>query len=214
MANYANHLSYKNRRNGVIAERLGYVQFTNTIVADNALAGLEVALTENIDNGYAKISGATIIARSPNSEDDFRATNSPQFGIITPRSENFSIEDSSFFNFNWDTVDAAPVRPFGAIGTCSHCFHGASTDSGARTVTVSGLQFVDVNQYIKYQFPNRAIIHDVDGSLTSSSGVPNSAWATPYWLHNDVTECSEVSSFDGLVCDNSIQVRRLAFHAY
>lgn len=101
LANYANHLSYKNRKNGVIAERLGYVQFTNTIVADNAVAGLEVALTENIDDTYAKIYNATIIGRSNNAEEDFVAPRTPQYGVITPRSENFSIEDTKFFDFNW-----------------------------------------------------------------------------------------------------------------
>jgi hypothetical protein len=28
-----------------------------------------------------------------------------------------------------------------ALGSCSHCFHSASTDSGARTVTFSNLVF-------------------------------------------------------------------------
>lgn len=139
LANYKNHLSYKNRKNGVIAEEVGYVQFTDAIVADNAVAGLEVSLTDKIDDGYAMIAGATIIGRSDNAEEDFVSSSSPQYGVITPRSENFSIKDTKFFDFNW-----SDDREYAAIGTCSHCFHGASTDSGARTVTVSGLEFDNV----------------------------------------------------------------------
>jgi cell migration-inducing and hyaluronan-binding protein len=69
LAKFEDFLTYKNRRNGVIAERLGYVQFHNFKVADSAVGGMEVSLTENIDDGYAKIVGAMIVGRSENSED-------------------------------------------------------------------------------------------------------------------------------------------------
>ena len=193
MAKFENHLSYKNRRNGVIAERLGYVQFHNFKIADNAVGGMEVSLTENINEGYAKITGALIVGQSENSE-KFSET-SPQFGIITPRSDNFSIENTSFFNFK-QTNSAA-------LGTCSHCFHGAATDSGARTVNVSGLKFTDVPKRIIYQEPYRAIFFDEDGSLTGAS---EQSWATPYWKHNDVEgPCKhKPDSHDGLICDNTV----------
>ena len=54
-------------------------------------------------------------------------------GVITARTENFLVQNTRFYNFNWN--DAA------AFGTCSHCFHPAATDSGARTVTVRNNTF-------------------------------------------------------------------------
>jgi hypothetical protein len=54
-------------------------------------------------------------------------------GIITPRTENFTVDSVKFYNFDW--------KGSAAISGCSHCFHPASTDSGARTITTSQLYF-------------------------------------------------------------------------
>ena len=45
-------------------------------------------------------------------------------GIITPRTENFRVKNVKFYNFD--------KTGYAALGSCSHCFHPASTDSGAR----------------------------------------------------------------------------------
>ncbi len=37
-------LAYKNVRTGIIAERIGAVQFTNSVTADNVESGIEVTL--------------------------------------------------------------------------------------------------------------------------------------------------------------------------
>jgi len=55
IAEFRNLISYKNKRNGAIAERVGAVQFINFKTADNILAGIEFSLTEDIIDGYAKI---------------------------------------------------------------------------------------------------------------------------------------------------------------
>jgi hypothetical protein len=79
-------------------------------------------------------------------------------GIITPRTENFTIDGARFYNYDFNSA--------AALGDCSHCFHPASTDSGARTYTTKRLEFTDVDRRIKYQYPERGIFHDMDGSLT------------------------------------------------
>jgi len=85
------------------------------------------------------------------------------------------VHNVSFYGFD--------VGGKAAIGSCSHCFHPASTDSGARTVTFSGLKFdTTVTTKIKYQFPFRDIFYDLDGTLT---GLGPKSWATPYWRHNE-----------------------------
>jgi hypothetical protein len=76
--------------------------------------------------------------------------------------------------YNFDQGDKA------AIGSCSHCFFADSTDSGARTITFSGLYFDDntVPLRIRYQQPWKDIFYDLDGTLT---GLGPKTWATPYY---------------------------------
>jgi hypothetical protein len=165
-AKFENFLSYKNNRNGAIAERVGAVQFHNFKTADNVLAGMEFSLTEDVLDGYAKVVGGLVVGKTENTEAKLESA-SPH-GIITPRTENFSVEGTAFYNYDWN--EAA------VIGTCSHCFHPAATDSGARTSTVSGLYVDDatVARRVRYQEPFRAIIHDLDGTLTGRG--------TEHWL--------------------------------
>jgi len=202
---FQNLVSYKNGRNGAIAERVGAVQFHNFKTADNILAGIEFSLTEDVADGHAKIVGGVIIGKTSNTEALLDAA--MPHGIITPRTENFRIEGTTFHKFDWNNA--------AAFGTCSHCFHDAATDSGARQVTTTGLVFAStVTKKIRYQLPWRAIFHDEDGSLTGQ-GV--NSWATPAWKHNaqDTTACSiDDAVYDGIVCDGTVEVRRLAFYGY
>jgi hypothetical protein len=85
------------------------------------------------------------------------------------------VKNVAFYNFNWGHA--------AAFGTCSHCWHDAATDSGARTIRVEGLTFTDCDYKINYETPYRDIFYDVDGTLTETEA---GAWATPYWLHNHV----------------------------
>jgi hypothetical protein len=196
MAEFHNQLSYKNKRNGMIAERLGAVQFHNFKTADNILSGMEVSLTENIEDGYAKIVGGLVVGRSENTEDALDWAN--PHGIITPRTENFTIENTKFYNFikNEGTEDEEAWGA--ALGTCSHCFHGAATDSGARTVTLDGLHFdTSVKKKISYQYPYRAIFYDKSDTLTGTAG----SWATFDWPHNIQPECTlDKEVYDGVYC--------------
>ena len=80
-------------------------------------------------------------------------------GVITPRTDRFWVKNVAFFNF--------AESGFAAIGSCSHCFSPYSTDSGARTVKFEGLTFdTSVATRIRYQYPEKAIFYDSDGSLT------------------------------------------------
>lgn len=112
-----------------------------------------------------------IVGHSANA-DDFTLAASPH-GIITPRTERFIVGNVKFFNFDLNNM--------AALGSCSHCFHAASTDSGARTVKFHDLSFTNVSKRIRYQEPWRAIYLDLDGSLT---GLESNSWATANWKHN------------------------------
>jgi len=108
------------------------------------------------------------------------------------------------FNFN----NAA------ALGTCSHCFHPAATDSGARTVRISEMEYNNVDRIIRYQLPYRGIFIDKDGTTTKKG--PNTMMTFGYeW--NRQPECffddATLDKYNGVVCDSTVQIRRLSFVA-
>ena len=133
---------------------------------------MEFSLTDDIIDGYAKIIGGLVIGKSDNTDAELDAA-SPH-GIITPRTENFSIDGTKFFNYNFNTA--------AGLGTCSQCIDLESTDSGARTTKVSNLVFdsVSVTKRIRYQYPERAIFYDETGGLTNLGA---KTWAVPNWKH-------------------------------
>lgn len=80
-------------------------------------------------------------------------------------------------------------------------------------VTFSGLYFdPSVLIKIRYEIPYRDIFYDLDGTLT---GLGPKTWATPYWKHNEQPGCKvDLDVYDGLLCDSTVQVRRIAFYKY
>ena len=133
MANFYGLVAWKNKRNGAIAEAIGAVRWHNFKTADNILAGMEISEVNDIIDGYAKIIGGLVVGKSENTEAALEIA-SPK-GVICPRTENLHVEDVKFYNFNFNNA--------AGMGTCSHCWHDANTDSGARTIIVSGLYFDD-----------------------------------------------------------------------
>lgn len=91
-------------------------------------------------HGQCLIDGGLVIGKSGNGSSALD-TATPR-GIITPRSEWFSVTGVSFHNWDWGKA--------AAIGSCSHCWHGAATDSGARQVNFSKLDFTKVTTRINY----------------------------------------------------------------
>ena len=192
-AHFVNFTGYKNQRNGAIALDMGAVSLENFKVADNILAGIEFELTGTLREGYAVIDGALVIGHSVNA--DNLTLTSPLQGVITPRTENFTVMNVRFYNFDMANMSA--------LGSCSHCFVTPSTDSGARTVAFKGLYFdPSVTIKIIYQTPYRDIFYDIDGSLT---GLGPGSWATPYWRHNLQPGCTlAMEVYNGLICNSSV----------
>jgi len=126
------------------------------------------------------------------------------FGITGARTENFTIEGASFYNFEH--------KKSAALGSCSHCEHPDATSSGAFTFKTSGLVFEEstVPRRITWHIPFREIIHDVDGTLT---GLGPDSFATFYYPHLDQPECThDADVFDGIVCSPEVQIRRVAYY--
>jgi hypothetical protein len=173
---YQDFVAWKNGRNGAIAEFTGAVIWKNFKVADNLRCGLEWSAPDDsvMKKGISYIDGAVIIGKSGNTEDALEKA--APIGLITPRgNEYWSAKNISFFSFNF-----ANVAP--AIEDCSHCEFADSTDSGARTVSLSGLKFDNtIIKRVRYNMYWRGIFFDEDGSLT---GLGPGSWAVANFLHN------------------------------
>jgi len=111
-ANFYGLTSWKNGRNGAIAEKVGDVRFHNFKVADNLQAGIEFSVTA-WGNDMARIDNALCVGRSNNT--DRRLQMGSPKGIITPRSDNFLVTGVRFHNYDW--------RNSAALSSCSHCWH-------------------------------------------------------------------------------------------
>jgi hypothetical protein len=117
---------------------VGQVVFKDFKVADNLLAGIE--FESCLESTEIKIKSAIVVGKSTNTETSLDAA-SPR-GIITPRTDYFKLDAASFINFNFNTA--------AALGSCSHCFNEATTDSGGRTSSVKGLTYTNVTKRINY----------------------------------------------------------------
>jgi len=193
--------SWKNGRNGAIAGKIGDVRFHGFKLADNRLAGIEVGVCDDHGDNTTQIDDALIIGRTLNTEDVL--DKAKPFGIIGSRTDNLRIDNCRFFNFDWGTA--------AALSTCSHCWHDQETDSGARTTRISNITFdSSVTRLINWGYPHKGIFLDEDGTLTGKGA---KSWATPFYQHHNHSECEHnLTYWGGTFCDNTVQVRRVAFH--
>lgn len=137
-----------------------------------------------------------IIGNSRVNDADGMIEASTVWGFIGPRTEYMTIRNTKFYNFDFEGS--------AAIGTCSHCFHPAATDSGTRTMTTNNLEFDEatVPRKLLYQEPWREIIYDQDGSLTNMGA---GSWATFHYPHLEQPECTvDLDQYDGVICDNTV----------
>ena len=204
---FEDFVGWKAGRNGAISERTGAVQFKNFKIADVKICGIEISDIERIEiPGLAKIDGGMVIGNTGLNDAENLIAESTLWGFISPRGEHFTVDGLAFYNYDRNERQAA-------FGTCSHCFHPATTDSGGRTLLVKNLRIDQstVPRKIMYQEPWREIIHDQDGSLT---GLGANSWATFFYPHLLTEECQlNKEEFDGVICNGpDYNMRRVAFY--
>jgi hypothetical protein len=135
---FEDFVSYKTGRNGAITERTGNVIFRNFKMADHKICSVEFSALEGLHaNDYAKLENSVIVGNTGLNDDDGILARSTIWGFIGPRQEYMVVDGVGFYEF------ANTGSLSGAIGTCSHCFHDNSADSGGRTVTFRNLTFDD-----------------------------------------------------------------------
>lgn len=170
---------------------------------ENYEVGIEVSQITGVFEKMTSIENGIIIGRSHYANNSDIKEFSP-YGVIPPRSEYLYINNTHFYNFDYQSA--------AALGSCSNCAREQSADIGSRTTTVEGLTFTNVTKRIKYQPLKKEIYYDVDGSLT---GLGPKSWATAYWTHNEQPECThDPDLYDGLICNSTVQVRRLHLHNF
>ena len=158
----------------MITERVGAVEFIDFKATDNKETCIMFFDTSSVAlQGYTFVENALCVGRSSNTENAMNL--SSPFGIHGPKSEYFSIHNSKFYNYDFNSA--------AALSDCAHCWHPASTDMGARTITTENLYFDEatVPRRIGYSYPFRGIFADMDGSLT---GLGENTWATMDLSHN------------------------------
>jgi hypothetical protein len=110
-AQYTGFKSWKNGRNGIIGGELGKVVFKDVTLSDNMVAGFEVEEDVNPTNyangndgsnkGY--LDGGVIIGRNPDNIGDFAGV--APHGVITPRTERYTIKNIFFGHFDFSIQD-------------------------------------------------------------------------------------------------------------
>jgi hypothetical protein len=85
--------------------------------------------------------------------------------IVSGWTNDLVIRDTIFVGFN--TSDTY------ALTTCCHCNFPNSKNQDTKTTHFENVVFINSTQLVKYADPKRAILHDVDGSL---SGTPGAIW--------------------------------------
>ena len=120
----------------------------------------------------------------------------PVNGFWLPQTEYVRITNITFYN-----------NPAVAILSCKQCDSAAQLSQGGFTIYTKGLQFVNTPIRFRPVYPFKEILYDQDGTLT---GIVNGS-LTAYYAFNVNPHCKAMNAtYGGIVCDNTVRVRRLA----
>ena len=201
---FQNITLYKNKLKGLVTERIGDMVFDTFRLADNGENDFEVSDMIIFDGVQPRISNTFVVGKTKNPAKEpwnrmFRT------GITTPRKDNFKVSNIRFYNFGFDNTTSS------LFASCSRCdIAGPSTDSDARTIYFEKIQTDgSESRKVRWIAPRRGIFVDLDGTLTGQS---NPGFATAYYPHLLTPNCKRSAIWDdGLICDNTAQIRRIAF---
>mmetsp|Transcript_4311 Transcript_4311/g.10607 ORF Transcript_4311/g.10607 Transcript_4311/m.10607 type:complete len:3581 (-) Transcript_4311:97-10839(-) len=204
---YRNFHSYRNVRTGLKSTDNGWLVFRNIFTADNIEAGIEIQDLFTFGANAAMLDTAVIVG---NSGLVSSASVQTAQGMIFARNDGLVVRNVKMVNFH--------VATLVAWGTCSKC-SGPTEDTGARTTFVSGVTYdnVPVGRRLKFSYPFKAIIRDMDGSFLAQAP-PTPAWlSNGALLHLRVPACTLVPATvigpDSVIkCPDTHPIRRVAIY--
>ena len=128
-AEFNDFTAYKNGRSGVIGSVIGDLRFNNFKLLDHQRTGAEV--TKCIcPFGTCGMYNSLVVGHSDNQMLPLPSTNidttlRTTLGFIAPSSENYTVQDTTFVNFDADG--------FAVFSSCDHCNFPNTKSNGART---------------------------------------------------------------------------------
>ena len=199
---FQNITLYKNKEKGFVTERIGNMLFDNFKIADHKFSHFEVSNMILYPGDQPRVQNMFLVGVSKNPVNDTK-DHFPN-ALTTPRHDNFFVSNIRFYNFGYPG--------YTLFASCSRCdISGPSTDSDARTIFFEKIQ-TDGSELSKVRWipPRRAIYVDLDGTLTGQS---TPGYVTPYYPHLLTKNCKRSDIWDdGLICDNTNQLRRIEFY--
>jgi hypothetical protein len=192
---FYNFTSFYNGAHGIFGKTNGDLHHYNAKLVGNGQEELH----------WTKFQDVLYRADDPNIKDallihniDGPATGDGAPAIMMPQNEFFHVDNIHFVNYG----------ATGAIAGCAKCDSDTDFRQGGYTFRLGGLAFTNSPRRTKWTSPYKQIFLDLDGSLT---GHVNGT-ATPYRGYHvvpGVCERSDETHDAGIVCDNTVRVRRL-----
>nr|XP_055075127.1 fibrocystin-L-like [Misgurnus anguillicaudatus] len=196
-----------NNQKGTEWVNVGAVQFSEFLMVNNELAGVESKrIIRTYVNGWGLQGGAAVVNSTiVGHVDELGLGNDycTTHGVVLPLDDGMSVINTKFVNFNRPTCAAVGVAEI--IGTCTfRC--------GGWSARFSGIQYYQSPNKASFRWEHEVALVDIDGSLTgnvNSKVVPMSNILDP-------SHCSQVADWSvgvpGAVCDNTTNFHRLVIN--
>ena len=194
---YTNLTSFRNGAHGIFNKEGGAIRLKHFKLMGNGADDERRVKLKDVYGppAHQPNSEGNLYVRDP--DEPTVARSSGKVGLFAPQDEYYYGKDLTFVGYG-----------SGAIAGCAKC--GSQTDmkQGGYTFRLSGLKFYNTTKKVRFTVPFKQIFQDDDGSLTGTAG----GWATAYRAFNVWPgQCERKGEeFDtGIVCDNTVKVRRL-----
>jgi len=204
---FRDFIAYKNFEHGLLAEKLGSVEFKNFVIAESRISGIQISQTNFSREDEARVNGAIIIGLTQNNTDKDVSRYQDSIGFVTPRTDFLLINNVTFYNFS-------SQYNMSAFKSCSKCYNLKLKITGGKTTKFSKLNFINVEQKILWEplSTKKEVFVDLDGTFTEKA---KKGMITKYYPHLDsIPECSILNSTlydDSIFCDDTVQIRPVMF---
>ena len=209
---FSNFTLYKNLEDGVLAEQVGNVVFTNFVIAESIRSGVEFYVAD-VAKEAPLFTNSTIIGVSNSNAASNLSIYNNMSAVITGRYGMYNITNVNIYNFPNNTL---------LLQTCPYCDIASLYVNLGTEVFVSALTLTNVTGKMLRMVGGmkRDVIYDTDASLSASFDNKSRTSGTIVQGFNHIsqyakTNCVAPSNnalWDGsIMCDQNVTVRRVGF---